>query len=716
MRESRANVGVKVCIGLGGVLLWTLVSVAVSRGEITSFKATYDAELTFERGSNPSASSGSEKGTVLISVPEKRALVDFTPSNAGLRRQDVFDRDTYISVSVRGDTSNLIGPRTSIGSGPKPKITVIGKPKQSHLHWLDFVTTPPACVAGIVLQKLRVGKDVVDLSLLPSDERDSKDAKTFKYTITREPSAGNSIVKFHADLASTPKGDQPAPTIVSCDLTVNEFRRYGDEFVPIDFTHSITHGTWVPVAPPNAFKPNAYSPVPPTVYKTRFRLSDIIVNGSVDANAFRAMAEDGHPAVNLDARHIGHVLVSNKILPEVNPKTKELLRSIKKPEDGISSQWSRFRSQFLYWGCVAFIACVTTFGIFKLWSRKTLLLLAFGCWFSAASQTFSVASEGEGPFCGVYAMLAVFKVLEVDCEPEVVLAPKYIGSHRGSSAKELASLANDFNLQCVVSSGLNMQHLRFSTVPMVLHMRPDSTTDSYQHWVAFLGTENGLPILFDSPGKCGPVTWTELLHRWDGVGLMISSKPISWFSLCIPQLIILIQIAAMISIALIALLIFQTPFLKRSATIGFCMHFALAFVLFAIHHVAFGLDLTSESKVVMSMQKRFFIDFSKEVDFTEFKRIVASENCFLVDARFPKDFELASISGATNIPPNSSVDYRNSVCEKRSKMVPVIVFCQSKHCPFADSVADDLSIRGFESVRVFRPGYHGWLESKARGR
>jgi hypothetical protein len=611
--DSRANLGVKLCNRLCGALLCTLVSAAVSGSEITTFKATYQAELSFERGGKPSVSSGSEKGTVLISVPEKRVIVDFTPSNVGLRRQDVFDRDTYISVSVRGNTSSLTGPLTSIGSGPRPKITVIGKPKQSHLHWLEFVTTPPACVAGIVLQKLKVGKEVVDLSLLPSDNKDAKVVKSFEYSIIRDPGDVNSIVKFHADLTSTPKGDQAAPTIVSCDLTVNEFRKYGDNLVPIDFTHSITHGTWVPVAPANAFKPNAYSPVPPTVYKTRFRLSDVIVNGSVDATSFLVMAEDGHPAVNLDARHIGHVLVSNKILPEVNPKTKDLLRSIKKPEDGISSNWSRFRSQFLYWVCVAVVACLTTFAIVKLWCRKTLLLLAFVCWSSAVSQTSSIASEGDGPFCGVYAMLAVFKVLEVDCEPEVVITSNYIGSHRGSSAKELASLANDFGLECVVSRGLNMQHLRFSTVPMVLHMRPDSTMDSYQHWVAFLGTEDGLPILFDSPGKCGPVTWTELIHRWDGVGLMISNKPISWFSLFIPQLMILIQITAMISIALIALLILQTPFPKRFAAMGFCMHFAIACVLFASHHLAFGLDLSSDSEVVKSMQKRFFIDVSKEV-------------------------------------------------------------------------------------------------------
>lgn len=254
---------------------------------------------------------GGEITTFQASVPEKRALLDFTSSEIGLHRQDIFDQDTFISVATKdaSDTTSFNSKSNKLKSG----VSVSGRPKQAKRDWLSFLAAPPT---GVVLEKLKIGAEVVDLSVLPVDQAIPKNVRAFEYSMVRDAEAGNAIVKFNADLTATPNPKQSTPTVISCSLIVHEFQKQSGVFVPVDFTHMVKHGIWVPADPPNANKPKVRDPVPPTFYTTRFRLSDVVVNGPIDATAFRANIEDGHPAINLDARHIRHVLVSNKILPE----------------------------------------------------------------------------------------------------------------------------------------------------------------------------------------------------------------------------------------------------------------------------------------------------------------------------------------------------------------------------------------------------------------
>ena len=155
--------------------------------------------------------------------------MDFTSSEIGLHRQDIFDQDTFISVATK-DASNTAS-------------VVSGRPKQAQRDWLSFLAAPPT---GVVLDRLKIGEEVVDLSVLPVDQTIPKNVRIFEYSMVRDAEAGNAIVKFNADLTAKPNPKKSTPTVISCGFVVNEFRKHSGVFVPVDFMHIIKHGTWVP--------------------------------------------------------------------------------------------------------------------------------------------------------------------------------------------------------------------------------------------------------------------------------------------------------------------------------------------------------------------------------------------------------------------------------------------------------------------------------------
>jgi rhodanese-related sulfurtransferase len=88
--------------------------------------------------------------------------------------------------------------------------------------------------------------------------------------------------------------------------------------------------------------------------------------------------------------------------------------------------------------------------------------------------------------------------------------------------------------------------------------------------------------------------------------------------------------------------------------------------------------------------------------------MLSRSGAVLVDARYPVDFAGGHIEGAINVPVNATDAERHKALAGVPKDDPIVVYCQSAGCEFAEKVAVVLIADGFSRVSVYRDGWIAW--------
>jgi rhodanese-related sulfurtransferase len=336
-----------------------------------------------------------------------------------------------------------------------------------------------------------------------------------------------------------------------------------------------------------------------------------------------------------------------------------------------------------------------------------------------------VASHGSvhrlntpSPACGVYSVLAALNALGIQADTQAALDIRYIGTKSGSTAHELVLLAAKHGAHAKVWSGLTREHLMLIDRPVVLHFRSDGFTGYPDHWVLYLGCENGLPIIFDPPDGLGKTTWAQVLSQWNGVGIVLSTDEIPMSRFASASLLRYSHVTSLILFAwllLNALKKFCTSFCKG---IGhgetFLVYSALlVFISVAIQY--FQPDgIASDSDAVQVIRSRTQPINAPSVTLEELISIGLNEpNVCIIDARYQKDFLAGSIPNAVNLPVDSTFQERVRVLRNIPKSKRIILYCQSSTCGFSDQIARFLVGNAYRDVSIFRGGYIEWINHRS---
>ena len=159
--------------------------------------------------------------------------------------------------------------------------------------------------------------------------------------------------------------------------------------------------------------------------------------------------------------------------------------------------------------------------------RLTLVVVVLLC------VAFARADEGDTPairrvpaYCGIYSVYGALNALGVKCEFADFVSSKYVTSKFGSTIDDLKKAAEDHRAFALAESNLTASDLRDAPCPVVLHVADERRIGVYNHWVLYLGTEDGLVRVVDAPHELELMPFAELLARWDSIGLFVSDKPI----------------------------------------------------------------------------------------------------------------------------------------------------------------------------------------------
>jgi len=358
-------------------------------------------------------------------------------------------------------------------------------------------------------------------------------------------------------------------------------------------------------------------------------------------------------------------------------------------------------------------------------AASTVLLFALFCACVLAQEENPLLPDlreivVSGPYCGIYSLIAILDIFDIHPPIEELLTPEFVGSFQGSSNLELEKAAEKYGLYAKTYSGLTWRELKASKNPMILHFRSTLANADFNHWVAFLGVEDGKARIIDLPHPLATIPFAELLAKWDGIAIVISQEPIRGEIIAASRWHYLSSMLLLLGGLFVVKVFFWIPgkeaffaptfFQKVKQTIFQTgMLLGVLFVSGILYHAFSPIGFLTNPSAVAEVTRRFFSVDIPDIDLAEMKRIVAEEeNIPLFDSRFFRDFNRGTIPGAVSLPINSSLTERQQILGSTPRSQRIVVFCQSSGCGFADEIAQFLKFNGYTNVVIYRGGYREW--------
>jgi len=318
--------------------------------------------------------------------------------------------------------------------------------------------------------------------------------------------------------------------------------------------------------------------------------------------------------------------------------------------------------------------------------------------------------ETTGPYCGVLAMTAALNACGVRRAVTADTVRETVSKDGGSTAADLISYAYRSGVSAVFLRSLTLYDLQSLDTAAVLHVRSGLSVRAPDHWIAYLGTEGTRCRVFDPGIGVVCLTHAELLGRWNGHAVLLNRRLAEVHFARIPLLL---------CTALIGLVARQWratrqrtsaprfKLLGRMAVEWFSLPFMVLFVVLGFHVFAVDGCLRNRA-VVAEIQRRYYVADAIEISMSELKGRIGLRDYVLIDARAHSDFEAGTIPGARSIPPSSGIDERVHALRDVTADAPIVVFCQSRFCPYAVDLAGFLTFNGFSNVTVLGDGYSAW--------
>ncbi|MFO1042591.1 MAG: rhodanese-like domain-containing protein [Planctomycetaceae bacterium] len=326
-------------------------------------------------------------------------------------------------------------------------------------------------------------------------------------------------------------------------------------------------------------------------------------------------------------------------------------------------------------------------------------------------------------YCGLYCLHAAFQALGHQTEFASLVMPRYLGSHRGSSAAELSLAATEHGMQSRLLTNLTCGMLPLIDVPVLLHVRSKPSATEYDHWILLLGVTSGNARIYDGAGHTKLIPMQRLAAVWDGVGLFVSNQPIDLTPLYLYAAECLVAIASVILI----INRFWRPNNRDKIAPGIPRNLtqrifgelcSLAVLVIAIIGAVFLVSpggYLSDQEAIAAVQERHIADLVPHVSYEVLQSELSTGQILLIDARHQRDFEAGHLPNAINFPADKTATEAR-LCEmfaRFPKTTPVVIYCQSEGCNFDEYVGRLFHSAGFSNLRFFVGGWSEWQAKQA---
>lgn len=328
------------------------------------------------------------------------------------------------------------------------------------------------------------------------------------------------------------------------------------------------------------------------------------------------------------------------------------------------------------------------------------------------------------PYCGVRSVYAAVRYLGGEIHFESLLKPGYIGNCGGSTLAELQIAVTDHGFYALPIEGIGRSFLEASPYPVVLHVRKDpAASPAAEHYMLYIRKHEGKARVFDPPDPIEDLDFEDLRQRSDGYGLVVSVTPIDEGKLFATERrrrLSLVIGSLTLAFGVMGIMRWYGRHMRPNTGGSRDRLFSAVRQAFAICLVgsiaAFIVQLLSHDGLIAltydSVGARVHRHELPGVDASYVKRLLRERAGVVIDTRFSTDYEAGHIPGAISIPIDTSDDTRRWLMREIQPGTPLVLYCQTRGCRFADQMGAILRRDGFTDVRVFRGGWAAWIDAQ----
>jgi rhodanese-related sulfurtransferase len=325
----------------------------------------------------------------------------------------------------------------------------------------------------------------------------------------------------------------------------------------------------------------------------------------------------------------------------------------------------------------------------------------------------------SGGYCGIYCLYGAMKYLGIDCDPNELIKPEYIGSKKGSSLAELKKCAVDNGLYATPVNRLSTKDLSRCRLPIIIHVKSSPTAQTYDHYELYLGTRQGKAAIYDPPRPIETVHLRTLAPKWDGSALLVSDKPIDLGAILGPARLRFALYAAITAVVVLAVRWGRRLFLRSHSALSrkkmFLLSFGQCAILILISAVAaFAYHSMNEEgllafgEATASIQQAHQANFIPKLSTIKARRLFAEDGVVFIDPRPEFVFKANHIEGAINIPADATGDIPAKIRGRIDKDTRIVVYSRKAEYRQASDLAVRLLSDGFTNVQIYKGNWVKW--------
>lgn len=333
-------------------------------------------------------------------------------------------------------------------------------------------------------------------------------------------------------------------------------------------------------------------------------------------------------------------------------------------------------------------------------------------------------TEDKSPriYCGVSCLTAVFRLHGISVKLEDIATPEYVGIPQGSSLQQLITCAQDYGMHAIALKNVTPQFMKESPYQIILHVKRQVTSEEFSHYELYMGSQDGMAVLFDPPNPPKLENFGILLSRMSGKGLVLSNDRIDLGWSIASRRLQLMTYGMLAMLAVIGLRFWigkyrpaptEASLLKIiPGSVGKAVGLlGISICVSSLYHTFTNEGFLAESGAAAHIKKAYETSFLPKISVADVRYLLKEDrDALLIDARFARDYASGHIDGAINIPMNSSTEKRQSMLKGINKSKQMVVYCQSAGCSYDETIAKALLADGYKNIKIFHGGWVEWRQ------
>ncbi len=307
-------------------------------------------------------------------------------------------------------------------------------------------------------------------------------------------------------------------------------------------------------------------------------------------------------------------------------------------------------------------------------------------------------------YCGLYCVHQAGRLSGRNVDLDKLIQPTRMSGEFGSTTVDIVNSCREFGIACRPIAYSSYVDVCILGGPVIVLVKNSPDTPQANHWIMILSARPDSAEVYDPSSGVFRLSAAEFQSLWGGPAILIlkptdgSEVEIIWVVLKI--VLICLSLGS-------AFVIVRTLARTRWHPVLILVDSAIFMAIVA--HLVDPAGFANNRKVIAQTDSVFHPRTPSIV--TPSDVLASSTQYVFVDARTPPQFYSGRIPGAINIPITSS-HWRN---ERSLKDIPsdaqIVLYCNSKDCPWSDTLAKSSLFQRFLSVSVLEEGVKGYVSN-----